>query len=181
MMLRHRHRHSFDIDIFVDDPQTLGYISPRLNDTSENFSSHYIEQGGFVKMFLPDGEVDFIVAPTLTDEPVTDAFINGRLVKIETDIEIVAKKIFYRSKNFTGRDVFDLCFLLEDDPLAHRVLSKIANISEKLVDIETQLGKEVTKKEFSAVRSISFTPVYEDAANKVMTLVNQEVKRKPRL
>jgi hypothetical protein len=29
LMLRYRHRRSKDIDIFVPDPQHLGYVSPR--------------------------------------------------------------------------------------------------------------------------------------------------------
>jgi hypothetical protein len=33
LMRRYRHRLSKDIDIFVPDPQYLGYLSPRLNDT----------------------------------------------------------------------------------------------------------------------------------------------------
>jgi hypothetical protein len=33
LMLRYRHRRSKDIDIFVPDPQYLGYVTPRLNRT----------------------------------------------------------------------------------------------------------------------------------------------------
>ena len=32
LMRRYRHRVSKDVDIFVPDPQYLGYLSPRLND-----------------------------------------------------------------------------------------------------------------------------------------------------
>ena len=31
-MRRYRHRFSRDIDIFVSDPQYLGYLDPELND-----------------------------------------------------------------------------------------------------------------------------------------------------
>ena len=34
LMRRFRHRLSKDVDIFVPDPQFLGYMSPRLNDTA---------------------------------------------------------------------------------------------------------------------------------------------------
>lgn len=40
LMRRHRHRVSKDIDIFVPDPQYLGYLSPRLN-TRANRSSRF--------------------------------------------------------------------------------------------------------------------------------------------
>ncbi len=35
LMLKHHHRFSKDIDIFVPDPQHLGFLTPRLNDTAE--------------------------------------------------------------------------------------------------------------------------------------------------
>jgi hypothetical protein len=34
-MLRHRHRFGRDIDLFPDDPQMLGRLSPRLSHTVE--------------------------------------------------------------------------------------------------------------------------------------------------
>lgn len=37
LMLRHGHRLSKDIDIFVPDPQYLGFVSPRLSDAAEAF------------------------------------------------------------------------------------------------------------------------------------------------
>lgn len=35
LMLRHNHRHSKDIDIFVPDPQYLGFFTPHLSDVAE--------------------------------------------------------------------------------------------------------------------------------------------------
>lgn len=34
LMFRHRHRLSKDIDVFVPDPQYLGFVTPRLSDTT---------------------------------------------------------------------------------------------------------------------------------------------------
>jgi Nucleotidyl transferase AbiEii toxin, Type IV TA system len=49
LMLRHRHRVSKDIDIFVPDPQYLGFVSPRLSDVAESVTQDYIEGPGYVK------------------------------------------------------------------------------------------------------------------------------------
>lgn len=38
LMLRYRHRKSKDIDIFVPDPQYLGFVSPRSSDVVEDAS-----------------------------------------------------------------------------------------------------------------------------------------------
>jgi hypothetical protein len=43
-MRRHHHRLSKDIDIFVPDPQYLGYLTPRLNAEAESLTTKYVEQ-----------------------------------------------------------------------------------------------------------------------------------------
>jgi hypothetical protein len=43
LMRRHRHRLSKDVDIFVNDPQFLGYLTPRLSPTAESLTTQYIE------------------------------------------------------------------------------------------------------------------------------------------
>jgi hypothetical protein len=41
LMHRHRHRRSKDIGIFLDDPQWLGYLSPRLGGAAESMTAEY--------------------------------------------------------------------------------------------------------------------------------------------
>lgn len=53
LMLRHGHRLSKDIDIFVPDPQYLGFVSPRLSDAAERVSVDYVEGPGYVKLLRP--------------------------------------------------------------------------------------------------------------------------------
>ena len=61
LMLRIGHRQSKDIDLFVPDPQYLGYINPRLSDVAEQVSADYQENAEFIKFFLPAGEIDIVV------------------------------------------------------------------------------------------------------------------------
>jgi hypothetical protein len=42
-MFRYGHRLSKDIDIFVPDPQYLGYVTPRLSDTVASLTEDYTE------------------------------------------------------------------------------------------------------------------------------------------
>ena len=63
LALRHQHRFSKDIDVFVPDPQYLGYLSPRLSDTAALGDPDYEEGAEFVKLRYPEGEVDFVAAP----------------------------------------------------------------------------------------------------------------------
>lgn len=69
LMRRYRHRVSKDVDIFVPDPQFLGYVTPRLNDTAESMTADYVEQANFVKLLFPEGEIDFIASAPLTAKP----------------------------------------------------------------------------------------------------------------
>ena len=64
-MLRIAHRQSKDIDIFVPDPQYVGYVNPRLSDVAEQVSSDYEENSEFVKVFLAAGEIDIVVSSAL--------------------------------------------------------------------------------------------------------------------
>lgn len=62
LALRHSHRFSKDIDIFVPDPQYLGYLSPRLSDVAALEDPDYEEGAEFLKLRYSEGEVDFVVA-----------------------------------------------------------------------------------------------------------------------
>jgi len=62
LALRHGHRFSKDIDIFVPDPQYLGYLSPRLSDVAASDDPDYEEGAEFLKLRYREGEIDFVVA-----------------------------------------------------------------------------------------------------------------------
>lgn len=114
LMFRYAHRRSKDIDIFFDDPQLLGYVSPRLNDMAD--APDYDEQAKHVKLRYPEGEVDFIVAPDLLGLPTTALSFQGHEVPCEHPLEIVAKKVAYRHEAFAVRDFFDLATVLGEHP-----------------------------------------------------------------
>ncbi|MCL5065859.1 MAG: nucleotidyl transferase AbiEii/AbiGii toxin family protein [Firmicutes bacterium] len=108
LMLRYHHRQSYDIDIFVDNPQWLPFFSPRLNDTLDPFVTDYDETASYVKLSTQWGEIDFIVALGLTQTPSETVSIHGRSVALETPAEIIAKKLRYRGASLRSRDVFDV-------------------------------------------------------------------------
>jgi hypothetical protein len=103
MRLFYDHRQSKDIDIFVTDPHVISGLSPRLNDTTGLLTSAYNEQSNSLKLQFPEGEVDFIIAGKLVgDVPFAKREISGRMVNVETPIEVVAKKCFYRAADFAA-------------------------------------------------------------------------------
>jgi hypothetical protein len=117
LMFRYGHRLSKDIDIFVPDPQYLGYVTPRLSDTAASLTEDYTEMpGSFVKLQFEEGEVDFVAAPNLTDLAWEPWEIQGRPVRVETSAEVIAKKMYHRGDRATARDLFDLAMVVEREP-----------------------------------------------------------------
>jgi hypothetical protein len=118
LMLRLRHRFSRDIDLFVPDPQYLGHVTPRLSDAAEELTSDYVEAADYVKLLLPAGEIDIVVGTPLTQEPWEMVVHCGRRIAVETNAEIVAKKMYHRGHQAKARDLFDLCTVADLDPAA---------------------------------------------------------------
>jgi len=118
LMRRHHHRLSKDIDIFVPDPQYLGYLTPRLNTRADSLTTQYIEQANSLKLIFPEGEIDFVASAPLTEDPTVTEELFGCRVEVETSAEIVAKKVWHRGADFTARDIFDLAMVAEKEPRA---------------------------------------------------------------
>jgi len=72
LMLRHSHRVSKDIDIFLDDPQWLGYFNPEISDVAEEIADFAIVDRRFVKLYCSEGEIDFIVAGNISRNPTME-------------------------------------------------------------------------------------------------------------
>jgi len=115
LMLRMNHRHSKDIDIFLTDPATVGLFNPRLSDAALDTTSSYDESPGHIKLFLPEGEIDFVVATPLTTAPFENGVLLERELLLETSAEIVAKKMWHRGDMATARDLFDLAAVDAND------------------------------------------------------------------
>lgn len=164
LMLRHRHRMSKDIDIFVPDPQYLGYVSPRLSDVAEAVSDKYVEGPGYIKLLRPEGEIDFVASPNLTSNPFELWELLGRRIKVETSAEIVAKKLWHRGDRATARDLFDLALVIEREPLALATAGSflIRHRDEFLKQVDQR--KAVLKAQFEAIDTLDYCPSYEKAA-----------------
>jgi hypothetical protein len=118
MMLQIDHRESHDVDIFLTDAQFLPFLDPKLHDFEfEIRPSDYGGDGaGFLKLaFEGIGEIDFIVAQSMTDTPTTTQLIEGETVDLETVFEIIAKKIHYRGTTIKPRDIFDIAAAAKHD------------------------------------------------------------------
>ena len=105
LMLALEHRISNDIDLFIRDPQWIGYLTPRLTDSFDGGLQAYDENAVSLKLRYADGEIDFIVGMSLLGLPGETSADAG--FSLEPVAEVLAKKLFYRGWALTPRDLFD--------------------------------------------------------------------------
>lgn len=181
LMLRYQHRLSKDIDIFLPDPQSLGYVTPRLSDTADEMcKSQYVEAANFVKLQFDEGEIDFVASPNLL--PAHDAFehweLFGRRVRVETAAEIVAKKMFHRGDKTTARDLFDLALVIEREPEA---LSKAEPFLYRHLDLflaHVQMPSAGFIRQFEGIDTIgNCQPSFGHAASVAIRFIDSLIQK----
>lgn len=163
LMLRYGHRFSKDIDIFVPDPQSLGFVTPRLSEVAESITGDYVEAAGYVKLYLPEGEIDFVAASNLTTPAFEFQTILGHQVRVETSVEIIAKKMWHRGDRITGRDIFDFALIAANEPDA--LMSSAGFMTRHADAIFQQLDDRYVplRKQFGAVDALNFHPTFDEA------------------
>lgn len=177
LMLRHGHRLSKDIDLFVPDPQYLGYVNPRLSDVAEVVSADYEENAEFIKFYLPQGEIDIVVGAALTAQPFEVVQHAGRKIKVERSAEIIAKKMWHRGDQAKARDLFDLCAVAAAEPEALAearpfFLRHGAAFLQRLQD-----RAEMIRLEFEAIDALGFQRGFDDCLRQAQEIVAPVLKR----
>ncbi|CAD7381841.1 nucleotidyl transferase AbiEii/AbiGii toxin family protein [Xanthomonas arboricola] len=162
LMFRYRHRLSKDIDIFVPDPQYLGFVTPRLSDSAADLTQDYTEQpGAFVKLQFEEGEVDFVAAPNLLDDAWDTWDIGGRAVKVETAAEIIAKKMYHRGDRVTARDLFDLALVIEREPQQLLAATPFLLRHREAFLSQIQAPHAGLRAAFEAIAMLEYTPSFD--------------------
>ena len=150
LFLSLNHRVSYDIDIFLEDPQALKRIAgdPRTKLISDDWQF----PGNYLKLIRQEGEIDFILASNITENFFFAYNFKGTQINVETPAEIIAKKIRYRGPTFTIRDIFDFAAAVRHDPHLIDTLRQV--ISQ--VDFQKTLDRvTLLKRNFPADPSIS--------------------------
>lgn len=167
LMRRHHHRISKDIDIFVPDPQYLGLFSPRISSKAESMTTHYLEQSGFLKLYFPEGEIDFVASAPLTENPAVTEKLFGRDVQVETSTEIVAKKLWHRGIDFTARDIFDLAMVIEKEPEALRAIRPILRDRRQVVLDRIARRQAALREDFEALEVLDYRRSFDECVARV--------------
>lgn len=172
LMRRYRHRLSRDIDIFVPDPQYLGYLSPELNEAVGALAPRHVRGPGYLRLYFAEGEVDFIAAAPVTDKPTGFETVLGRRMRVDTSIEIVAKKIRYRAAGFTARDLFDFALVAAKHP---RALARLKPLLHDRKDALLQRleDEQVLRTTFAALDILEFRPTYDECVTVLKTAIEK--------
>lgn len=156
LMLRFDHRFSRDIDIFVPDPQYLGYVNPRLGGPAEDLTSEYEENAQFIKLQLKSGEIDVVVGAPLIDPNFEIVPYKGRPIRVETSAEIIAKKMWHRGDQAKARDLFDLCAVATFEPEAIVAASPFMEKNAAAFLRRLDERAETTEAEFNIIEARTF-------------------------
>jgi hypothetical protein len=152
LALKLNHRISYDIDVFFEDAGRLRDLSPNRNRAARALTNRWQEPGHYIKLERDEGEIDFIVAATLTDCMPWVYRFHGRSILVEEPAEILAKKLKYRGSEMPVRDIFDLIAAGRADPAsvraaveavpdgARRAADRIRRIARRYVET---IGDEV--------------------------------------
>lgn len=103
------HRISYDVDIFLDSSTDLKNLAPNMNPVTKSLCDNWQWPGKYLKLILRDvGEIDFLNAPSFTDNPTYELRFGERSIAAERSAEIATKKLVYRASTYAARDAFDL-------------------------------------------------------------------------
>lgn len=135
--LFYQHRMSYDIDIFLEDFSSIQRLIAHKEEIANNLNIPLlqVESSSTAITFIVNTEenglkLDFVYSSALTSNPYEVKNIFGYTdVKVQTPLEIIAKKIKHREKA-TIRDFVDYA-IVEDQA---QLLTKLK--SEGVVDIE---------------------------------------------
>lgn len=156
LMLRFDHRFSKDIDLFVPDPQYLGHVNPRLGGPAEELTSEYEESAEFIKLQLPEGEIDVVVGAPLTAPNFEIVEYERRPIRVETSAEIIAKKMWHRGDQAKVRDLFDLCAVATFEPDAIEVARPFMRRHAAAFLRRLDARAEMAELEFDEIEASSF-------------------------
>jgi len=162
LMLRHYHRMSKDIDIFVPDPQALGFLNPRLGGIAESLTGRYEESASHLKLLFPEGEIDFVASPNLTNPAFETHLVDGRDIRLETSAEIIAKKMWHRGQYAKARDLFDLAMVIEQEPMA--LASAGQFLTKHRAEFLAQLDarRDILKLQFEQIDVLDFQATFDE-------------------
>ncbi len=175
-----QHRLSFDIDLFVNDAQCLGFFSPKLwiDDCSHFDSARYIDQHNHIGVTNKDNiKIDILI-----DYASNEGYIDNSKkifafdIYIESLENIIAKKITFRKTDNKTRDIFDISVALHhNDGLFDQLLNDQKITKQDLLIFQNSL-KELNKEKYNAqIKIVKPTQEYSHIALNAYEILTEKI------
>lgn len=183
LMLHANHRLSKDIDAFIDDPQYLGIISPKVTEVWN--CRTWDETAHYLKLIYAEGEIDFIVSGPLSglgsdtfEIDLTDLPAARKVsVQAEHPAEIALKKMHYRPTMLKPRDIFDIAVVNSIDHDA--LVRNLSVISDKKSALITRLDNVDRKFLQAELAELDIQAGWDDQKKNCLDTTRSLVKRIP--
>ena len=101
----------------------------------------------------------------------------GYDVRLETSVEIIAKKLWHRGHAITGRDIFDFALVAEKDPAGLFREAQFMVRHAETVHNHLESRKEALRAQFEAVEALDFQPDF-DASCDVLHRMLKKMQQK---
>lgn len=131
-------------------------------------TARFLETAISVKLYFPEGEIDFIASAPLTARPSVAERILGRKVRVETTAEIMAKKAWHRGKEFTARDYFDLALVATRDPDSIEAIRPILRKRRAAILARLSSDESTLRTTFSELDVMGFRPSFDECIRAVL-------------
>jgi len=122
LAMRWAHRHSTDVDLFTDSESYKRLWQQRDAFKRAGTPKVFAVRRWNTKIVLPGGgEVTLFTSSPQTDDPRSDDTVAGTRVPLETNAEILAKKLWGQmldSEQLLARDFYDFAVARRHDPAA---------------------------------------------------------------
>ena len=174
MMLQIDHRESHDVDLFLDDPQLLGFLAGAVEQLDFDLGKPTYDGDGTRHLkiaFETIGEIDFIVAAHVTDAYSRPKELLGRNVNLETIPEIIAKKIQYRTR-LQPRDIFDIAAASEAG-YEKEIRTTLSEISQSRDAAAESLDKVNEDFVASVISQLILKPGFEATARNALAVTRR--------
>jgi len=177
----YQHRLSFDIDLFILNPQYLAYFSPKLwiEDYESFDQSQYIDQSNHIGVITSNNiKIDILVDPNSTSALVDDSKkIFPFDMYIESIEDIIAKKIVFRKKDNKTRDIFDIALCISKNKyLLNELIKSEKILKDDLIQLKEALLSINMERYYSQLKIVEPIKKYENIANKSVEIILNNIE-----
>lgn len=175
LMLQIDHRESHDVDLFLDDPQLLPYVTASVEQLNFDIGkpTYNGDGSGHLKIsFEGIGEIDFIVTGHITDSYAQQIKLFDRTIELETVTEIIAKKVRFRGSSIQPRDIFDIAAACEAGYEAH-IIEALVDIDDYRQVAAARLEKLNEEYVTSLIVQLMLKPKFEDTPRNAIIITRR--------